>query len=1006
MTGFARRSRSPQPAEGTDYVSDITNMLRFHPEGLQRFSKVIDGNPNYDVLLKDRLRDRDLAFFDGRLDIAEKRRHAYALFESKINQTPYRAIQPRFAGLACEGETRNNLREFSFFERICPDVKSKLSANNYSSCARVNHSKLGDAHRVALKTIQSDVEAFYEARSTISASLVHQQILYSRSFLGFLIAFSSPGAIKPTALIQANDHSPVRVALSMVMKGMGIPRVYLQHAEVSRHFPELDFEFSVLRNEYSRQIYSAIAQPKGKIYVIPRERGDFARDRLATPRGKGINVVIYPTSRVDLNGLRHVLSELKSNNAVTKVFIKQHPASLVNLNEVVSTYAPTLIDSIPAQDHVALVGNSSVVIELLHQGIPVYQNFDFDPVQPDYYGFVRRGLTIPVAHAELSTIFWRPYELNDTWREAYAHWNPPGNTADLDQQTAFAQEMARLAQEAGAIPMHRRFLSSLPRPGADMRVRVKRHLKRILVGVVNAHPELFSRSIDFIVTNTDLKVKDAARDAGAVTLLERTLCELEKPAEWLMLNDKLHAFRPIEVVTALEALFQQRSPALKKVFEGFRTWPPGSAVGTWIYLKKADLANIEIDPDEFEAIARFVYGQDGWGLEAHLQRSLLTAILRSGTVEQLDQFWHNSRRVRKDNLSISHQIGVLRKLAHAAGREAELASTRAEFERNASRLHLLKFKNMDAFDRKPAPDWSHRYAEKAFSSSAPRRLAQEFGEHVQPTYDLLRTRMRFMGTRTNPYEAQAFLALIRAALENRTPFSFIRLSDGEGYLFPEGKFFDDKDARNRERHWWGVELSDDMRTRIVQNARHALSEADVVGIPSVYRFIRDHSDRSTSLTQTIQGRGLLQVLGGVFEAVSPATVIAEDKINVSVFSDIAPLLALAKAARKVIVVGSVHVDHLPQALLKAQKVETLVIPTHHRTSLNDRYHAGAAPLPTVYGELLDKLDAMSGPGDLVLVAGGVIGKTFVGRARQAGAVALDIGSVLDDWGHRGLLPMR
>lgn len=956
--------------------------------------------------MKDRLLDRDLALFDEEIHIEDKRRHACALCESKITRPPYKVIEPRFAGLACEGSTHNNLREFAFFERICPDVKANLSASNYSNCAGVKRSKLGEAHKAALSAILADVEAFYRARSEISASLVHQQILYSRSFLSFLIAFSSSGAVKPTALIQANDHSPVRVALSMVMKGMGIPRVYLQHAEVTQHFPELDFEFSVLRNEHSRQVYSSIGPLTGKVYVIPRETSDFARDRLSTQRGKGVNVVIYPTSRIDVDGLRRVLAELESNDAVAQIFIKQHPGSRTALNELVNSSTALLVDSVPTEDHIALVGNSSIVIELLHRGIPVYQNFDFDPVLPDYYGFVRSGLTVPVGYVDLSTIFWRRYELNDAWLEAYAHWNPRVSTAYLDEQTAFVHEMQHLAQRAGATPIRRRSLATIPRFGANMRGAMMRYLKQALVGVVNANQALFSRSIELILANTDLKVRDAARNAKAVTLLERTLSELDRPAEWLILNDKLCVFTPAEVVAALEALFQMRTPALRKVFEGFRTWHPGSAVGTWVYLKKAELGNLEIDPDEFEAIARFIYAYDGWGVNLQLERLLLSAILRFGTVDQLDEFWRRASRVRKENLSISLQIGVLRKLGHTPGREAELASSRAEFERKASRFHLLKFKNMDALDRNPVPGWHHRHAEQAFAATAPSRLAQEFTEHVQPVYDLLRPRMRFMDARTNPAETSEFLSLIKAALTNRTPFSCIRLSDGEGYLFPEGKFFDDQDARNRERHWWGVELSNDMRTRIVLDARQALSEADVVGIPSAYRFIRDHTDRSTTLTQTIQGRGLLQVLGGVVEAISPTAVIAGDKINVSAFSDIAQLILLAEVTRKVVVVGSVNMEHLPPALLGVRKVESLVIPTHHRTSLNDRYHAGAEPLPFVYGELLGRLDSMSGPGDLVLVAGGIIGKILVGRARQRGAVALDIGSTIDDWIVKHVLPMR
>src|SRR5690606_28826483 len=122
----------------------------------------------------------------------------------------------------------------------------------------------------ALETIIDDVHEFYRSRQSIGPSLVRRQIIYSQSFFNFLIAFLSRDAVKPAVLIQANDHSPSRVALSMIMKGLGVPRVYLQHAEVTQHFPPLDFECSVLRNEQSRDTYEAIGPLHGQVYVIPR----------------------------------------------------------------------------------------------------------------------------------------------------------------------------------------------------------------------------------------------------------------------------------------------------------------------------------------------------------------------------------------------------------------------------------------------------------------------------------------------------------------------------------------------------------------------------------------------------------------------------------------------------------------------------------------------------------------------------------------------------------------
>jgi len=59
-----------------------------------------------------------------------------------------------------------------------------------------------------------------------------------------------------------------------------------------------------------------------------------------------------------------------------------------------------------------------------------------------------------------------------------------------------------------------------------------------------------------------------------------------------------------------------------------------------------------------------------------------------------------------------------------------------------------------------------------------------------------------------------------------------------------------------------------------------------------------------------------------------------------------------------------------------------------------------------YTELLPGFMQQVGPGVLVLVAGGVVGKIFIGAAKSAGAVALDIGGAIDDWASSALPTLR
>lgn len=1018
-------------------MSDVENMLRFHLQGLQRVCRVIDKHSNYDGLMEHRLGESHWAVFQTSSDIAEKRAEAIALFEKKFRQGKAKAIVPVFAGFVCEGSSPNNVREFEFFERICAPFKIEILKKNYSNCDRVSFSDLTNEQAKARDAISSDVESFYAGRDDITASLVRQQILYSQAFFNFLLAFSRQGAVRPSALVQANDHSPVRVALSMIMKGLEIPRIYLQHAEVTQNFPELDFEYSVLRNARSHETYEAIGPIKGQVFVIAREETAFARERLLKAREGSVTVGIYPSSRVLVDELIRVIAELRKNPEVSKVVIKQHPAAASALDGVLGQSGVEFSKEIPREDHVAIVGNSAVVIELLHRGIPVYQNFDSDPTSADYYGFVARGLTYSCAFSDLSGRFWRNYPPTEGWIDMFAKWNPTAAEGHLDEQTRFVNAMARIAKSSECP------LPTVPRPivRGRMKVRAKTAIKRTILATINSSPRLSAfvatqtltitgrlghfllvnthNAIRFFHLYTGLKINapvwqgngGGGAPAGLpqgnlLEILEYTLANLDRPSEWLLLNERIQAFTPLAMILTLDRMFQNRNPSLNAVFRDHSASESNSAVAVWLDLKKAEWGNIAVDESGFDRISRFIYGyEDNARVRAILESMLLAAIIRCSTCERLDEFWTHAK-TRQEGLSINRKIDVLRKLRSAPDRQTEADQLQQLFERTSTPFEVVKLRNMEFMEGRQNKAWTHLAAEREFRSTAPRQVVREFETHVAPVYDRLRPQMRFMEVRTGKSQAYDLRAQVRQALVDRKPFSLLRLSDSEGYLFPERRFFTEADAANRERHWWGVELPAELRDRIIAEAREAVMGADVVGIPSIYRLIRDNDDKSTSLFRSLQGRGLVEVLAGTTDVISPSAALTEDKVNVALFTAVETLAELARIASKVIVVTSAKAESLPRELVRNVKIDVINIPTHHKTALNEAYHTGPEPLPFVYPSILDDIDRAIEPGALVLIAGGLVGKIFIGRARARGAVAIDIGHTLDDWMHPQLPSLR
>jgi hypothetical protein len=57
--------------------------------------------------------------------------------------------------------------------------------------------------------------------------------------------------------------------------------------------------------------------------------------------------------------------------------------------------------------------------------------------------------------------------------------------------------------------------------------------------------------------------------------------------------------------------------------------------------------------------------------------------------------------------------------------------------------------------------------------------------------------------------------------------------------------------------------------------------------------------------------------------------------------------------------------------------------------------ASGMQLFRIYTDVLERICGLSGPGTLVLIGAGVPAKVMADQARQAGAVALDVGSLMD-----------
>src|SRR5690625_438661 len=113
----------------------------------------------------------------------------------------------------------------------------------------------------------------------------------------------------------------------MVMKLQGVRRIYVQHAEVTKDFPALDYEISVLRNKKSLDTYAEIGKIVGSAYIIPREEKAASFEKITFVSPDKVKVVIYLSSTFLKDKVEEVVNLCQSNTGVESVAIKKHPRS-------------------------------------------------------------------------------------------------------------------------------------------------------------------------------------------------------------------------------------------------------------------------------------------------------------------------------------------------------------------------------------------------------------------------------------------------------------------------------------------------------------------------------------------------------------------------------------------------------------------------------------------------------------------------------------------------------
>lgn len=914
--------------------------------------------------------------------------------QSAIHKKMYLFCLPK-ERFVCIGHTLNNLREFNFIKSFSDANELGHPFTIYSNGRTPFYfkDKLLGKSAYLCKPILAEVISAREVMDAFvgvmkSINDMDYCIDYCfRALLEYLSAISILAGNKDLyripSLIFANDHVPLTNAYLFASKILSIPSIYLQHASVTPIFPPLDYDLSILYNRKSFQVYSEKENfDPSKCVILPRIKtisSHPARTTYFSPSTVPVKVVIYLGGRFNPVKLKSAIEILQSHKLISSINIKPHP-NLDYLDEdqklFIQDNLAILQSEIPKSYHIALCCCSSVITELALQRVPTYYVGDFDDMG-DYYGFIRDKLACAIIISDLKTDKWliNPFVASTSSIIDY--------DASLEKTSFLIGEKNRLIKflDQARFSLQGQEIFYSITDGED------KPRMRYFKGLANEAYRIFlqdNHKVNYFLASSRLKLLQSCFQNRRAEYLFLFACGARvDPSQVLRIYCKYtHAVLSRQKIISIEQIVLD----IKAIeFDKADCSLHSLAYSSLIDYVGNNFNALSLNINFFD-IFKKAFKDFGNSYQAHklLLKFKMTCEVSAPeykyTTNYLCKTNHRLRNCPSLHLRRAGQIfwdfGI-----------SGLKAANSDFTRNFmsySSLCMMLISNIS-------------------KSSDPRRSDLISYFEYQHKLCVTRSPKFFMDMRSVPHRSNQFILLIEDALVNRIPFSYIRISDGEGYIFMNSYFTHD-DCRNRERHWWGTTLTANKRKALQKRLLVALSNADVLGIPSVYRFLRDHQT-DKMLGQTVQSRGLLSVINRVIPYIHNDLVLTEEKTSSFLFTRQA-INALALHADHIIVVASISTV-IVKKIIHHAIVHHLPIPTHVYTKDNPFYASRSShkteadSFGNSYMEYLKPFKKilldLRGQRILVLVGAGIAGKIFIDISKRYGAVGLDIGEAVDSW---------
>ncbi len=256
-------------------------------------------------------------------------------------------------------------------------------------------------------------------------------------------------------------------------------------------------------------------------------------------------------------------------------------------------------------------------------------------------------------------------------------------------------------------------------------------------------------------------------------------------------------------------------------------------------------------------------------------------------------------------------------------------------------------------------------------------------------------------------DASAVVAWLTQRVQNGQPTALVRLGDGEGHFLSFDAALRTGLAHDRKEMmhlWWNREWPDETTARrIIAQFRRAVAAADILGVLPDSRVVRIYQSPGRV---AVSNRGVIRALSHVAgHVIAPgnsqkarprlwitSAQVQRDLANWGMWEQ----LLQTVPGQQVSWIAPHDLAPLLRSRFGLSTRRGVMIPGEAR------YASMFDPNTAQSGTLLDRHETVraelqASPGEVWLVAAGFLGKIYIHTLRRQGGIALDIGSLADDW---------